>query len=220
MEFYAIHAHLNLFAVQPGYQRRGIGRQLLEWLEASARTAGIFKVYLEVRATNGGALAFYEKLGYRWVGRKPAYYDAAGLSLKRFFLASPLKFEPRVTSGFSYRRLHPVLGIRRPHLGADFGAPRGAPGDVFRLHGGPPTSTPGQPGPLRIRPLRASRSGAIGVPRRDPRKRGDREGALERRRASWSACCMFVPHSKSQLISGSSSGFTSRATRPKDTRPK
>ena len=58
---------------------------------------------------------------------KPAYYDAAGLSLKRFFLASPLKFEPRVTSGFSYRRLHPVLGIRRPHLGADFGAPKGAP---------------------------------------------------------------------------------------------
>jgi len=60
-------------------------------------------------------------------GAKPAYYDAAGLSLKRFFLASPLKFEPRVTSGFSYRRLHPVLGIRRPHLGADFGAPTGAP---------------------------------------------------------------------------------------------
>jgi len=75
MEFYAIHAHLNLFAVQPGYHRQGIGRQLLEWLEASARTAGIFKVYLELRATNGGALAFYEKLGYRWVGRKPAYYD-------------------------------------------------------------------------------------------------------------------------------------------------
>ena len=61
------------------------------------------------------------------VGGKPAYYDDKGLSLKRFFLASPLKFEPRVTSGFSYRRLHPVLGIRRPHLGADFGAPKGAP---------------------------------------------------------------------------------------------
>ena len=32
-----------------------------------------------------------------------------------------------MTSGFSYRRLHPVLGIRRPHMGVDFGAPRGAP---------------------------------------------------------------------------------------------
>ena len=75
MEFYAIHAHLNLLAVQPGYQRRGIGHQLLEWLEASARTAGIFKVNLELRANNDGARAFYEKLGYRQAGRKPAYYD-------------------------------------------------------------------------------------------------------------------------------------------------
>jgi ribosomal-protein-alanine N-acetyltransferase len=75
MEFYAIHAHLNLFAVQPGYQRQGVGRQLLEWLEASARTAGIFTVNLELRATNDRARVFYEKLGYRVVGRKAAYYD-------------------------------------------------------------------------------------------------------------------------------------------------
>jgi ribosomal-protein-alanine acetyltransferase len=75
MEFYAIHAHLNLLAVQPGYQRQGIGRQLLEWLEASARTAGIFKVHLELRAMNEGAQAFYAKLGYRSAGRKAAYYD-------------------------------------------------------------------------------------------------------------------------------------------------
>jgi len=75
MEFYAIHAHLNLLAVQPGYQRQGIGKQLLEWLEASARTAGIFKVNLELRANNDGARAFYEKLGFTEVGRKAAYYD-------------------------------------------------------------------------------------------------------------------------------------------------
>jgi ribosomal-protein-alanine N-acetyltransferase len=75
MEFYSMHAHLNLLAVQPGYQRLGIGRQLVEWLEASARTAGIFKVHLEVRAGNDGALAFYEKLGFRETGRKRAYYD-------------------------------------------------------------------------------------------------------------------------------------------------
>jgi len=75
MEFYAIHAHLNLLAVQPGYQRQGVGRQLLEWLEASARTAGVFKVNLELRATNDGARLFYEKLGFSVAGRKPAYYD-------------------------------------------------------------------------------------------------------------------------------------------------
>ncbi len=34
-------------------------------------------------------------------GGSPAYYDDQGRSLKRFFLKSPLKFEPRVTSRFS-----------------------------------------------------------------------------------------------------------------------
>ena len=29
---------------------------------------------------------------------KPGYYDLEGRSLKRFFLKSPLKFEPRITS--------------------------------------------------------------------------------------------------------------------------
>ena len=77
------------------------------------------------RLTNAGRVL--SAFRFQPEGKAAAYYDAAGLSLKRFFLASPLKFEPRVTSGFSYRRLHPVLGIRRPHLGADFGAPKGAP---------------------------------------------------------------------------------------------
>ena len=75
MEFYAIHAHLNLLAVQPGYQRQGVGRQLLEWLEASARTAGIFKVNLELRANNDGARRSTRSSGSASVGRKAAYYD-------------------------------------------------------------------------------------------------------------------------------------------------
>lgn len=56
---------------------------------------------------------------------KPSWYDEQGRSLKRQFLKSPLPFEPRITSGFSYRRLHPVLGIERAHLGVDYGAPTG-----------------------------------------------------------------------------------------------
>src|SRR5687767_7062053 len=59
-------------------------------------------------------------------GGKPGYYDAEGRSLRRFFLRSPLKFEPRITSGFSRGRFHPVLKTRRPHLGVDYGAPVGA----------------------------------------------------------------------------------------------
>ena len=58
---------------------------------------------------------------------EPLYYDDQGRSLKRQFLRSPFNFEPRVTSRFSHRRLHPVLGVHRPHLGVDYGAPTGTP---------------------------------------------------------------------------------------------
>jgi murein DD-endopeptidase MepM/ murein hydrolase activator NlpD len=58
---------------------------------------------------------------------EPAYYDEHGRSLRRLFLRSPLKFEPRITSGFTRRRFHPVLKVHRPHLGVDYGAPTGAP---------------------------------------------------------------------------------------------
>ncbi len=55
------------------------------------------------------------------------YYDENGRSLKRFFLRTPLRFEPRVTSGFSRSRLHPVFRTYRAHLGIDYAAPTGAP---------------------------------------------------------------------------------------------
>ena len=60
-------------------------------------------------------------------GKAAAYYDEKGRSLKRFFLRSPLRFEPQVTSGFSRARRHPVLHVMRAHLGVDYRAPTGAP---------------------------------------------------------------------------------------------
>ena len=66
---------------------------------------------------------------FRWedpATGKAGYYDENGRSLKRFFLKSPLKFEPRVTSGFSKRRFHPVDQVFKAHLGVDYGAPTGS----------------------------------------------------------------------------------------------
>src|SRR5205823_9029957 len=57
----------------------------------------------------------------------PGYFDERGGSMKRFFLASPLKFQPVVTSGFSRARMHPILREVRAHLGVDYKAPAGAP---------------------------------------------------------------------------------------------
>ena len=60
-------------------------------------------------------------------GGAPGYYDEHGVSMRRFFLASPLKFQPIVTSAFSRSRLHPILREYRAHLGVDYKAPSGAP---------------------------------------------------------------------------------------------
>jgi murein DD-endopeptidase MepM/ murein hydrolase activator NlpD len=60
-------------------------------------------------------------------GGTPDYFDERGVSLHRFLLRSPLKFDPIVTSGFSRSRLHPVLLENRAHLGVDYKAPVGAP---------------------------------------------------------------------------------------------
>jgi murein DD-endopeptidase MepM/ murein hydrolase activator NlpD len=71
-----------------------------------------------------------EHKAYRWVNpatQKAAYYDEQGRSLKRFVLASPLRFAPRVTSGFSRNRLHPVFRTYRAHLGVDYAAAPGTP---------------------------------------------------------------------------------------------
>jgi ribosomal-protein-alanine N-acetyltransferase len=74
MQFADVHAHLNLLAVAPAYRGRGLGRKLVDWLEACARTAGVFDVRLELRANNDRARAFYERLGFTETGRVPAYY--------------------------------------------------------------------------------------------------------------------------------------------------
>jgi murein DD-endopeptidase MepM/ murein hydrolase activator NlpD len=106
--------------LQPGDRFELVFEQVLR----EGARAGYGDIVAATFTTSGTT---YTAFRYELPGGKAGYYDAEGRSLRRFFLASPLKFEPRVTSGFSYRRLHPVLGIRRPHMGVDFGAPRGAP---------------------------------------------------------------------------------------------
>jgi len=64
---------------------------------------------------------------YRAFRFRDSYYDEKGVSLKRATLASPLKFNPRITSGFTHSRKHPILGFNRSHLGTDYGAPEGSP---------------------------------------------------------------------------------------------
>lgn len=75
-------AHLDLLGVGHAYRREGLGRQLMEWLEKPALVAGISAVFLEVRASNHGAQAFYERLGYRQLARLPEYYQGREAAIR------------------------------------------------------------------------------------------------------------------------------------------
>ena len=57
---------------------------------------------------------------------KIAYWDYEGTSLKKQMLQAPLKYT-RISSKFTYKRLHPVHRVYRPHTGVDYAAPSGTP---------------------------------------------------------------------------------------------
>ena len=54
------------------------------------------------------------------------FYDMEGRPTRKSFLKAPVKFS-RISSGFSMNRLHPIRGVRVPHLGTDYAAPAGTP---------------------------------------------------------------------------------------------
>lgn len=61
---------------------------------------------------------------------KGKYYWPDGTSLKRLVADVPLG-NLRVTSHFDPKRMHPLLKVRKPHMGTDFGAPVGTPVYAF-----------------------------------------------------------------------------------------
>lgn len=68
-------ARLYSIAVDPGYTGQGLGLALLQEAEAAALEAGRIDMRLEVRRDNVGAIALYEKQGYRRFGEYADYYE-------------------------------------------------------------------------------------------------------------------------------------------------
>jgi len=85
-------AHLNLLAVAPDHRRQGLGRQLMEWLTATAVEAGVFRINLELRTHNAQARAFYESLGFDQLGVVQGYYQGreAALRMSRRLAVNPI----------------------------------------------------------------------------------------------------------------------------------
>jgi ribosomal protein S18 acetylase RimI-like enzyme len=55
---------INYLAVSPEYRRRGIGRRMMHVAEDELRQLGCPKINLQVRSSNQGVIAFYERLGF------------------------------------------------------------------------------------------------------------------------------------------------------------
>ncbi len=68
--------HLMNVAVAPDRRRRGVARRLISQLieEGGAK----LPFTLEVRVSNGEAIAMYESLGFRSAGVRPRYYQDNG----------------------------------------------------------------------------------------------------------------------------------------------
>ena len=66
--------HVMNVAVEPRLRRAGIGTTLVEHLFAQADEPGA-QYTLEVRPSNVGAIAMYERLGFRAAGRRRGYYQ-------------------------------------------------------------------------------------------------------------------------------------------------
>lgn len=71
------NANLDLLAVKIQFRRRGIGKQIVTWLEEVARAAGILNVYVQVRKINRGAITFYAKCGFHVIDEIGGYYEGA-----------------------------------------------------------------------------------------------------------------------------------------------
>jgi len=61
-------------AVDPGSRGQGIGEKLMREMIEQLRQRDVRRVYLEVEASNTGAIHLYERLGFASIGTLPDYY--------------------------------------------------------------------------------------------------------------------------------------------------
>jgi ribosomal-protein-alanine N-acetyltransferase len=67
--------HVLAIATHPDHRARGVARELLAHVLASAAAAGCTLATLEVRAGNRPAIALYERAGFKTVHVRARYYQ-------------------------------------------------------------------------------------------------------------------------------------------------
>jgi ribosomal-protein-alanine N-acetyltransferase len=69
--------HVASVAVDPRHRRKRVGTALLSAVTAKLTAEGVKQIQLEVRKGNAGAIAFYERMGYRMISEIRRYYADA-----------------------------------------------------------------------------------------------------------------------------------------------
>ncbi len=69
-------AEILTVAVSRAHRRQGLGRQLMDAVLRRLHAQRAEALFLEVDETNAPAIALYRRLGFREVGKRPAYYQA------------------------------------------------------------------------------------------------------------------------------------------------
>jgi GNAT superfamily N-acetyltransferase len=66
-------AEVQKVMVRPSHRRRGVATRLMTEIEACAGERGVWLLFLDTSDSHAGARAFYEKLGYVYVGGIPGF---------------------------------------------------------------------------------------------------------------------------------------------------
>jgi murein DD-endopeptidase MepM/ murein hydrolase activator NlpD len=105
-----------------GIQKGDYYKVVYEDLKVDGKSIGIGKILAACFNHMGSDIYAFRFASYGETG----YYDEKAQNLQRAFLKAPLRFK-RISSKFTYSRMHPILKIRRPHLGVDYSADYGTP---------------------------------------------------------------------------------------------
>ena len=74
LRFVGREGDINTIAIARGHQRKGFGKQLLDWLERTAVSHGVRDLFLDVRTDNEPAIDLYKAAGFVRIDIRRNYY--------------------------------------------------------------------------------------------------------------------------------------------------
>jgi ribosomal protein S18 acetylase RimI-like enzyme len=86
----SISGRVYSLAVDPAFRGQHIGEKLMREMIEQLRHRAVRRIYLEVEATNAGAIHLYDRLGFRSIGALPDYYGQNKAGVHMMCEATPV----------------------------------------------------------------------------------------------------------------------------------